>query len=118
MNVNNVRTKYIDKPWVPSTISVETITFDIFTQEKLLKIIFPDSTPNYKYNKIVYKTKAELETALKKEAKIKKEEISRKEAEIARQEAEQDRLKAEIALAEKKEKVKIIIRKVLTEKFK
>jgi len=121
-NVNNIKAKYIDKPWISATISVETITFDIFTQEKLFKIVFPDSTPNYKYNSIVYKTKEELETTLKKEVKTKKEEIARQEAEIARQEAEQLRIeteqKAEIALIEKKERVKTIIRNVLLEKFK
>ena len=111
-NVGNLKSNYIDKPWVLETIEYENNNFEIQTQKKFWWDI------NYKYNEIIYITQDELNIILSDEVRIKNEEIARIKNERIRMEAERLRLEEEKLKneAEKIEKEKI--RKVLEEKFK
>ncbi len=100
-NSQKIKTIYIDKPWVPETINIESYSFNIETQEK------KGDNKNYKYNKIVYSSKDELYKSLNNEILIKKEEIIKKEKETKYlKEKEKEKMK------------KNVIKNVLIEKFK
>lgn len=109
LNKININTNVINDTWVAESINVESISFNIFTQKRLLWWV------NYKYKDIVYKTKLELETVIKNEIN---EENAAKLAEKARLEAERAKLEAEKIMLEKKEQTNAKIKNVLLNKFK
>jgi hypothetical protein len=115
-NINSIKTKYIDKPWVAKTINIESYSFETFTQEKWF------SETNYKYKDIVYSSNLELEAALKNEIEIKKQELATKAAEeaekVAKLEAERIAKESELAKLEALRKEKQIIKNALLNKFK
>jgi hypothetical protein len=104
-NAKEFKQTYIDKPWLPETIKIETFSFNITSQEKRW------GEKNYKYKEIIYTSKNDLLNVINNEVRIKKEEIARKEAEIAKIEEEKKKI-------EKEKIVKQKIRTVLLEKFK
>lgn len=112
-NYMNLKWKFIDKPWVEDSISVQEFSFDIFTQEKY----FNDSV-NYKYKEIVYVEKKDLTSVLQKEAKTlrqienkRKQEEARLEAErLEKERLENERLEKEKEMEIEKEKIKNVLK--------
>ncbi len=102
-NVNTVKTNYIVKPWVLEVITIDGYSFNTYTQKQVIK------WSKYKYNEIVYDTKAKMDEVINSEVMlIKQAEAERK--------AEQDRIEAERinqAAATKnkitREKIKLIL---------
>lgn len=122
-NINNVKIKYIDKPWVAKTINIESYSFETFTQEKWF------SGTNYKYKDLIYSSSLDLEAALKNEIEIEKQELAKKAAEEAEKiakleaeriakEAELIAKEAELAKLEALKQEKQLIKNVLLNKFK
>ena len=73
-SIQNIKVKYIEKPWIAETINIEDFSFRVISQEQ-------SDWKIYKYNWITYSSKSELNIVLNKEVATEKYKLEKINAE-------------------------------------